>query len=454
MRSACLVALVALAACTRDPDPAPHAAPQEAAPTNRVDIPEAVRRNLGITFAAVESRRVAQTMRLPGRFELPPEAIREERAALAGRVEPAVLQYQRVEAGAPLYILDAPGWRELQRELEDTAAAIDVARARLASFEPLMKAHELHEAGLRGSVELWESRVAQLEAAQAAGGGKAAELAEAQGRLSDARSAFGEVLEKDAELALRKAETESELRSAEARLGVLTRWASAWISDVPADKPHWWRQVNVIERRAAAPGVVIEVTAASGGWVEAGDLVLKMIDPSKVRFRARALQSDLPRLASGMPAQLVLPHLSSGVEGVDGSIQVAPVADPDERTFDIVVAPATATAWMTPGVAGFVEITLAATAQPELAVPLACVVRDNGRSFIFRRDPKDPDKVIRVEADVGVDDGRWVVIHSGVKAGDQIVLEGAYQLMLASDATSAKGGHFHADGTWHEGSDH
>ena len=41
----------------------------------------------------------------------------------------------------------------------------------------------------------------------------------------------------------------------------------------------------------------------------------------------------------------------------------------------------------------------------------------------------------------------------GVKEGDEIVVAGNYQLMLATSGTAAKGGHFHSDGTFHEGKD-
>lgn len=67
-------AVLAGSACTRGDD-APAAALQAEdaaranAPTNRIDIPDAVRRNLGMTFAKVEPRNVARTMRVPGRFE-------------------------------------------------------------------------------------------------------------------------------------------------------------------------------------------------------------------------------------------------------------------------------------------------------------------------------------------------------------------------------------------------
>ena len=56
-----------------------------------------------------------------------------------------------------------------------------------------------------------------------------------------------------------------------------------------------------------------------------------------------------------------------------------------------------------------------------------------------------------MQADLGATDGRWVVIQSGVRAGDEVVVDGVYQLMLATSGSAANGGHFHSDGTFHEG---
>jgi len=36
-----------------------------------------------------------------------------------------------------------------------------------------------------------------------------------------------------------------------------------------------------------------------------------------------------------------------------------------------------------------------------------------------------------------------------VREGDEIVLAGNYQLMLATSGSAPKGGHFHSDGTFH-----
>jgi hypothetical protein len=79
-------------------------------------------------------------------------------------------------------------------------------------------------------------------------------------------------------------------------------------------------------------------------------------------------------------------------------------------------------------------------------------VRDGLTPVIFRRDPDDPNVAIKINADLGINDGRWVVVESGLGDGDEVVLDGAYQLMLASSANNGgttRGGHFHADGTFH-----
>ena len=56
-----------------DPDGHAHAS------GDRIHISPATRSNLGISFTAVEVRRVTQTLRIPGVFEIRPRARREYR---------------------------------------------------------------------------------------------------------------------------------------------------------------------------------------------------------------------------------------------------------------------------------------------------------------------------------------------------------------------------------------
>ena len=130
------------------------------------------------------------------------------------------------------------------------------------------------------------------------------------------------------------------------------------------------------------------------------------------------------------------------------TIRLAPRAEDDGRTIEILATPASLAEWSRPGVVVSLDIMLDG-GRSELAVPRRAVLDDGGVPILFRRDPADPDQVIRLEADLGRDDGRWVELLSGVAEGDEIVVAGHYQLMLATSGSQPTGGHFHADGTFH-----
>lgn len=439
------------------------------APTNRVDINASVRQNLGITFAKVESRNVARTLRVPGRFELLPTAKREYRTAASGTVELLVQQYQTVTAGTPLYRLDSPRWREMQKELADAEASVKLAQAGVDSMGPLLAAHENHHAEIQKAVDLWTARVTALDQLQSAGGVRGDEVAQAKAAMASSRSELAETMEKEAELLARKSETAAHLDAATSRLAFLYEAAATLVgvsaadlrSPSPSDaKIPRWRTINGIEVRALTPGVVDSVNVVSGGVIDEHAHVLSTVQPDQVRFRAVGLQSDLPRLADGQPASVVAAQAMKGTDSSEpasrftGTLTLAPTADAERRTLELILAPAvgsTAPAWAKAGVSAFLEVVTSGNGGEQLAVPLKCVARDGTAAIIFRRDPADPNKAIRMEADLGLDDGRWVVIKSGVAEGNEIVLDGVYQLMVATSGSITKGGHFHPDGTFHEG---
>src|SRR5690606_32812419 len=101
-------------------------------------------------------------------------------------------------------------------------------------------------------------------------------------------------------------------------------------------------------------------------------------------------------------------------------------------------------------VSGFLEVTLSGDDRENWAIPKSALVRDGLEYVFFRRNPENPDRVLRVTADLGESDGRWVALRSGVKAGDKVVLDGAYALNLVGSKQQApEGYHYHADGTLH-----
>ncbi len=462
-RPACLGALLALAAgCTK-----PVATPMhddQAPPTNRIAVPAIVRQNLGIEFAAVARRRVATTLRVPGHFELLPRGRTEYRAPLAGRVQVHAEPLQAIAAGDRLCSLDAPAWRTMQRELGELTTRGQVAAARIAAMTPLQAAHRAHEDGLRQAVAVTAARRDSLDATQRDIGGQAPELAAISVQLAQLRAQLAEAEEKHAELEATLAELAAELRASHDRFelllagaaAVVARRASELATVAPGNEPQQprWRTMADIDLIATAAGIADHLPIATGTWVEAGDLIATVTDLTQLRFAARALQSDLLRLRPGLPARAVRPQGDTAdVDALAGTLLLGTEADPAQRTIDLFLQPADAVAipaWARPGIAGFLEIETDGSAEPELAIPLAAVLQDGLQHVLVRRDPANADLVIRVEADLGRDDGRWVAVRSGLRDGDAVVLAGAYELLLASSGTIQKGGHFHADGSFHQ----
>jgi membrane fusion protein (multidrug efflux system) len=212
-----------------------------------------------------------------------------------------------------------------------------------------------------------------------------------------------------------------------------------------------WRGVSGVSIAAPLAGVVVAVMASEGAWVDAGEPLFEVVDIARLRLRAVALQGDLERLAGVSSGEILAP----GGQLAEASVALAPRADAEHRLIEVLASfEAGRLVHARPGVSARLRIVLDPRAEPVLAIPLACVIRDGLDRVVFRRDPNNADKVIRVAADLGREDGYWVEVRSGIGPGDEVVQAGIYELKLTGAGKAGKAGHFHADGTWHEGSDH
>lgn len=414
--------VLAMASCDSGEDagniPDEHAEPI----TNRVEIPATVRKNLGITFAKVERRAVASTLRVPGAFELQPLARHEYRLMLPAQVRFETDELQSVKPGDLLYRFQSPQWLEQQSRIELAAAAHKQASLK---YETLNK------------------RLEALKQADFKNAGLEAEAANLK-----------------ADLARYQAELDAALITA-------TNLLNAYRAKKDALKPvdllarveangtalPYYRSIDWIEARAIESGVVQSLAVTDGGYVEATTLVLTTVDPKRIRFRALGLQSDLAKFEKAEVARIV-PHqgnLSDINQSTRASLHIGLDEHPSERAITLIAEPEGTPDWARPGVSAFLEVETQSTGGVVLAIPRSAVVKDGIVHVFFKRDPMNPNKAIRVEADLGVSDGRWVEIKSGIGPQDEVVLEGAYELKLASSqsGTSQKGGHFHADGTFH-----
>lgn len=434
--------------------------------TNRVAVPSTVRRNLGITFVTVERRKVEETLRFPGRFEYQPSAQRSVTTMLPGRITLLIEQFARVETGTPLYRLDSSAWRDHQKNIANAQATTNEMQATLASMAPLHEAHQRHADTLQISIDTWANRLATLESIRAAGGGQSGDLAFAQASLASAQTDLAEVREQDAVLEATATTTQARLNAARENVALLLESAAAILGTTVAqlteitngasgEAPRW-RTISSIQVNATMNGVVASIDATDGAWLDAHERVLELVQPERLRFHAEGLQSDLGVLRTGQRVRIVPPRATTSAGAIQltdtmgGVLELGLIGDAERRTVNLYVTPESLATWARPGVAAQLEVVVGDSGTTELAVPLGAIQHDGLDRVIFRRSPDNPNEAIRLDADLGRDDGRWIEVLSGLRDGDEVVLDGGFQLMLATSGSRQAGGHFHADGTFHE----
>ena len=117
MKKIMITLLVLMQACSNNSNNNDYESEHKDIPDNQVFIPLSVRNNLGITFAKVERRNVSETLRVPGNFEYSPSARVEYRTMLPGRIDLKVKQFDYVEMGQLLFLIDSPEWRDIKKTL-------------------------------------------------------------------------------------------------------------------------------------------------------------------------------------------------------------------------------------------------------------------------------------------------------------------------------------------------
>ena len=432
------------AASSQVPPPEAHAA---APITNRVEVPAAVRQSLGITFAQAEERAVSRTVRLACHVDSAPDARRPYHTNVAGTLTMHVAPFEEVEADQLLASVTSPELLEHRHELHLAADAVGEANDAARVVAALHKEATANLAFVRTRLDRLGSggaTLAELEARREELGGRV-------GVLAAQRNA--------ARRALVRAEHrfEAELASFATRVGipVAALRAEDTSSADHGQVPPRWETLSRLELRARSAGVVSRVPHRSGTWISQGGEVLEVADPGDVQVACRALMSDLGRLATGQAVSVVPAGRMAGSapKPVRGSLRLGVAADEQKFTVPALVTPAETAEWLRPGVSVFADVAVSGSAGAETAIPSAALIRDGLETVFFRRDPADTDKVIRTAADIGASDDLWTVVFSGVAPGDEVVIDGAYELKLASTRKPDAVGHFHADGTFHEGTD-
>ncbi len=390
-------------------------------------------------------RRLVQRMRLAGTVEARPGALAEVTPPVAGRLlapedGKTVVPGDRVERGQVL--------ARVQPQLAG-ADWLAVAGNRqqglsLRQANEAMK-FELDTLRVELTVKLAEVTAREIQSQAAL---QKAERTLARVRDLRAQEAKSEREVEEAEFALRAAQAE---REANRTLEEAYRTA---ISRLPAPTPlpedlagaAVEGGLPAIEMRAPIAGVVTQSSAVIGQHVAQDRPVFTVLDAGIVFLRARVPEADTARLGATMDALFQPAGARDAFRKVTGEgggrlVFLGLTVDPATRTVPLVYEATNPEGKLRIGMAGdlWVETALA---EDALAVPQSALVEEDGRSVIFVM--VSGETFEKRDVALGIRDGEWVQILSGLSAGEHLVVSGAYAVRLASVSTAIPAhGHAH-----------
>lgn len=192
--------------------------------------------------------------------------------------------------------------------------------------------------------------------------------------------------------------------------------------------------------RAPITGSVIAIEVGPGASVEEGDPLFRIVAPGSAWLALSVPEGDVARLGAELSAAFTLP-------GRDGDRVLAPstlvsrslVVDPDTRAATVRFAIDDASVPL----GAHVEARLFLEGEVEqVAIPWAAVLDDAGMSVAFVQ--VEGEAFERRVLRLGIRDGDWVGVLSGIALDEHVVTTGAIAIRLAgASGTIPAHGHSH-----------
>ncbi len=259
------------------------------------------------------------------------------------------------------------------------------------------------------------------------------EYGEATARIELARR----TLERKRSLAAERIAPQREVQEAEADLKVAQAQAQAARSELEAIGATGG-EGGRFSLRSPIAGTVIDRKVAPGQVTDPSAVLFKVADISSLWVTANAYERDALRIREGEQARVTFPALP-GQTFMGTVVLIGGQVDASSRTLPIRVAVANPTRRLRPGMAAKVLLPLDEGAHSVVAVPAAALQRLGDRWCVFV--PRHEGEFEIREVGRGRDLGGEVEVLSGLRAGETIVVEGAFLLKAEADKARGEGEH-------------
>lgn len=179
---------------------------------------------------------------------------------------------------------------------------------------------------------------------------------------------------------------------------------------------------NLADCRLYAPfaGVVGQRRMSVGETALPGVPALTLLEIGRVKVRFSVPEQEIASMAADSRIRVVVPALGD-TSFVAGRAEKGAVANPSAHTYEVRAALENRGGRLLPGMVCRVTVT-PASAVEEFALPVRAVQQaGDGSRFVWR---VDGDSVVRADVRTGRFVGNDIVIESGLRTGDRIVVDG------------------------------
>ncbi|MBI4872609.1 MAG: efflux RND transporter periplasmic adaptor subunit [Candidatus Riflebacteria bacterium] len=385
----------------------------------------------GVALEPVREVLVAPTVVLPGTVE----AVRASRVAAAEEglvLERHVTFGQKVKRGQLLVRLDAARARARAAAAKAEADAAKARYDKLVAGERPEKLAEQKAVVARCAANVEDSRRRRARAAEVfrRGAGTAAEHDEADARFL---MCSAELVAAQAALSLLAAGTRAE-ELAEAR--------AAWERAVAAQRE---AETALSQMEVVAPfdGQVGKVEVEVGDWVARGGTVAELVDLSEVDVAVLVPESRVNAVQMLALAQVQFASTVGAPRTLEGKVHASsPKTTPRGRTIQMLVRLTNKDGLIRAGMTAEVRLPIG-KAETRLVVPKDAVVRNaDGSAMVWGVEAA---KAVPMPVKLGDETADAVVLLSGAKAGERVVVRGNERLhpgapVAEHGAGPAKGG--------------
>jgi RND family efflux transporter MFP subunit len=192
-------------------------------------------------------------------------------------------------------------------------------------------------------------------------------------------------------------------------------------------------------------GVLDGIYLNPGAYLQEGTPLFHVVDTTRLRLEARIVEADIGRLVQPHGAWFEVDGFETAFEInlANGGrlITLGLVVDPQTRTVPLVFEFSNPKDQLRIGMFARIHV-LTGKPKKALAIPLTAVQENAGQTstYIQTGDQNFEHRVLRL----GLRDGQFIEVISGLTKGDRVVTQGSYLIQLAASGTQEIGhGHAH-----------